>query len=350
MRRSQPPTSPARSQPTRTSGGRSCSAPTRSNRRRAWQRPSSSRPGRRGGRRCCIVGACTRSRGELVITYVVPLRCESCPAGAHDELVAYLRSLTVRRGREVTVIRGRRVRGDSLRGASSSVRARRPAHRTRPRRRELREREGRGRDDGDQGRRDRARAILADDDVRYTIASLGAVVRALDGADLVVPQNVFPRDGQPWHVRWDGARSLLNRAIGSDPPGTLAIRRSAFLRAGGYDGNVLFENLELMRTIAATGGRVVVRRDLAVLRLPPTTRRFLEQRVRQAYDEFARPARLVASLAIGTGGGRRHDAFPVGARHPRGRRDRRRGVRSSTRRRHGDVPRVDVGLRSPVAR
>jgi hypothetical protein len=91
---------------------------------------------------------------------------------------------------------------------------------------------------------------------------------------------------------------LLNRAIGSDPPGTLAIRRSAFLRAGGYDGDVLFENLELIRTIAASGGRVVVRRNLAVVRLPPTTRRFFEQRIRQAYDEFARPPRLVASLAI----------------------------------------------------
>ena len=232
-----------------------------------------------------------------MITYVVPLRCESCPAGAHDELVAYLRSLTVRRARKVTVI--------VADGSAATVFA---AHR------QVFELVARhialdpdvasfanGKVAGvTTGIRAAAteRVILADDDVRYTIASLGAVVRALDGADLVVPQNVFPRDGQPWHVRWDGARSLLNRAIGSDPPGTLAIRRSAFLRAGGYDGNVLFENLELMRTIAATGGRVVVRRDLAVLRLPPTTRRFLEQRVRQAYDEFARPERLVASLAI----------------------------------------------------
>jgi hypothetical protein len=140
--------------------------------------------------------------------------------------------------------------------------------------------------------------IIADDDVRYTVSSLEAVARALDGADLVVPQNVFSPARQPWHAQWDGARSLLNRAIGFDPPGTLGVRRSAFIACGGYAGDVLFENLELIRTIAAGGGRIAIRRDLAVERRPPGTRRFLEQRVRQAYDEFARPLRLVTFLAI----------------------------------------------------
>ena len=35
--------------------------------------------------------------------------------------------------------------------------------------------------------------------------------------------------------------------------------------------------------------------------MPPTARRFWEQRVRQAYDEFARPGRMVAFLAIAPG-------------------------------------------------
>jgi hypothetical protein len=35
-----------------------------------------------------------------------------------------------------------------------------------------------------------------------------------------------------------------------------------------------------------------------VIRRPPTTRRFLEQRVRQAYDSTAQPARLAAELAV----------------------------------------------------
>ena len=97
----------------------------------------------------------------------------------------------------------------------------------------------------------------------------------------------------PWHARWDTARTLINRAFGSDYPGTLGIRRSALERAGGYDGDVLFENLQLIRTIRATGGRVVRADDLFITRLPPTTRTFVEQRVRQAYDDFAQPGRLI---------------------------------------------------------
>jgi hypothetical protein len=67
---------------------------------------------------------------------------------------------------------------------------------------------------------------------------------------------------------------------------------------GGYSADVLFENLELMRTVRAAGGRVASPLDLYVMRRPPTSRRFWSQRVRQAYDEFARPWRLVASLMV----------------------------------------------------
>jgi hypothetical protein len=69
------------------------------------------------------------------------------------------------------------------------------------------------------------------------------------------------------------------------------------LRTGGYDGNVLFENLELVRTVEAAGGRAVSPLDFFVRRLPPSTQHYWSQRVRQAYDEFARPARLLTALA-----------------------------------------------------
>jgi len=148
------------------------------------------------------------------------------------------------------------------------------------------------------------RIVIADDDVRYDLGALRRTVELLGEADLVRPQNYF--DELPWHAHWDSARSLLNRVFTADRdfpvgdfPGTLAVRRSAFLASGAYDGDALFENLELMRTIAAAGGRVQTPLDLYVARRPPSTAHFFSQRVRQAYDDFAIPARIGAFLLVG---------------------------------------------------
>jgi hypothetical protein len=145
--------------------------------------------------------------------------------------------------------------------------------------------------------------VLADDDVRYDQAALRRIVELLSSADLIRPQNYF--DELPWHARWDTARSLLNRVFTGDLtfpvgdfPGTLAVRRGAFLASGAYDGDALFENLELMRTIRAAGGNVLTPLDLYVARRPPSTSHFFSQRVRQAYDDFAIPLRIGAFLTV----------------------------------------------------
>lgn len=138
--------------------------------------------------------------------------------------------------------------------------------------------------------------VIGDDDVRYDDESLRRVVELLDGADLVGPQNVF--DPLPWHAAWDTARSLLNRALAADYPGTFAVRRSTFLRMGGYNGDLMFENLELMRTVRAAGGRVVRPLDVFVVRRPPSARWFATQRVRQAYDDLAQPWRMAFFLSL----------------------------------------------------
>ena len=224
-----------------------------------------------------------------MIDYVVPIRCASCTRDAHDELIDHLATLggvarvIVADGSRADVARTHaerfgpvathvEVQPTSLNGKVDGVREglRHATH---------------------------ERVVIADDDVRYSVDGLLAVADALAGCDLVIPQNVFPGETMPWHARWDTARTLVNRALGTDYPGTLAVRRSAFEAAGGYDGDVLFENLELIRTIEAAGGLVRARPDLFVVRLPPTSERFFEQRVRQAYDDFARPARLAAALA-----------------------------------------------------
>ncbi|MDQ3751576.1 MAG: glycosyltransferase family 2 protein [Actinomycetota bacterium] len=141
------------------------------------------------------------------------------------------------------------------------------------------------------------KVIVADDDVRYECCSLAQLGHILDFADLVRPQNYFTCP-MPWHAHWDTARTILNRAAGADYPGTLALRKSFFTAMGGYDGNVLFENLELIRTVERNGGRVNSPLDLFVARLPPTRARFFSQRVRQAYDDFALPNRMAVWLAV----------------------------------------------------
>jgi hypothetical protein len=138
--------------------------------------------------------------------------------------------------------------------------------------------------------------VIADDDVRYDDAGLRRVAGLLATHDLVRPQNYFAP--LPWHARWDTARTLLNRAVGADYPGTLGVRRSAFGRMGGYDGDVLFENLELIRTVRAHGGTEARPADLFVRRLPCDPGRFWHQRVRQAYDDLAQPARLAVVLSL----------------------------------------------------
>jgi hypothetical protein len=140
------------------------------------------------------------------------------------------------------------------------------------------------------------RMIIADDDVRYDETSLSEVREQLLTADVVRPQNFF--DPLPFHAIWDTGRILLNRVSGGDWPGTLGVRRSALRRTDGYDGNAMFENLELVRTVIASGGTEVVRQDIYVMRRPSSARHFWSQRVRQAYDEIARPARLAWQLAI----------------------------------------------------
>jgi hypothetical protein len=140
------------------------------------------------------------------------------------------------------------------------------------------------------------RVLIADEDVRYDGEALRRMFTLLETADIVRPQNYF--SPAPWHALWDTSRSLLNRLTGGDWPGTMGVRRSVAMKQGGYDGDVMFENLELERTVLAAGGRATVPLDLYVRRLPPSTGQFLSQRVRQAYDELARPRRLLIQLMI----------------------------------------------------
>lgn len=134
------------------------------------------------------------------------------------------------------------------------------------------------------------KVIIADDDVRYSLEQIMHMESLLEDAQLVVPQNYFL--AQLWHAQWDTARTLLNRALYHDYPGTLAIQRDFINHLGGYDGDVIFENLELIRTVEAADGKILYKDDLFVERLPPSDSHFWSQRPRQAFDDYAQPLKL----------------------------------------------------------
>ena len=128
--------------------------------------------------------------------------------------------------------------------------------------------------------------VLADDDIRYSGNEILEITQLLDRFDLVRPQNYLAP--LPWWARSEAARMLINRALlrTADYPGTCAFRRSTMLRVGHYDGDVLFDNEELIRHFASHGAAVAYANDLFVRKLPPSFRKWIEQRPRQAYEDF----------------------------------------------------------------
>jgi len=128
--------------------------------------------------------------------------------------------------------------------------------------------------------------ILADDDMRYFAEEIALICQRLENFDVVRPQTFI--EPLPWWSRVETARMLINRATlrMADYPGTCAFRRSAALRAGDYDGDVLFDNEEMIRHFARRGLAIDHQIDFFVRRNPARFRKWLEQRPRQAYEDF----------------------------------------------------------------
>jgi len=140
--------------------------------------------------------------------------------------------------------------------------------------------------------------ILADDDIRYAAAEIDRVSELLDEFEVVRPQNFL--SPLPWWGRIEAARMLINRATlrTADYPGTCAFRRETILRVGPYDGDVLFDNEEIIRHFAHEGATVNYAIDLFVRKRPPTLRKWMEQRPRQAYEDFALRTKTAVFFAI----------------------------------------------------
>ena len=140
--------------------------------------------------------------------------------------------------------------------------------------------------------------ILADDDVRYRAEEIALICERLEKFDVVRPQNfIVPA---PWWSRIETARMLINRATlrMGDYPGTCAFRRSAALRAGEYDGDVLFDNEEMIRHFARQGLSIDHQIDLFIRKNPPRFHKWLEQRPRQAYEDFGLRGKTIFFASI----------------------------------------------------
>jgi hypothetical protein len=71
-----------------------------------------------------------------------------------------------------------------------------------------------------------------------------------------------------------------------DYPGTCGFLRSTMKRVGPYDGDVLFDNEEIVRHFALNGATINYAPDFFILKRPPVIRKWIEQRPRQAYEDF----------------------------------------------------------------
>ena len=140
--------------------------------------------------------------------------------------------------------------------------------------------------------------IIADDDIRYTAEDVAQTCALLARHEMVRPQN-FLRP-LPWWARLEAARMLLNRAFlrTADYPGTCAFRRTTMLRVGHYDGDVLFDNEEIVRHFAVQGADICNAVDFFILKRPPTLQKWWEQRPRQAYEDFVMRAKTAFFLSL----------------------------------------------------
>jgi hypothetical protein len=69
-------------------------------------------------------------------------------------------------------------------------------------------------------------------------------------------------------------------------------------RVGPYDGDVLFDNEEIVRHFALCGVNINYALDFFIHKRPPTFTKWLEQRPRQAYEDFVMRAKTAGFISV----------------------------------------------------
>ena len=141
------------------------------------------------------------------------------------------------------------------------------------------------------------RVVIADDDVRYdALALVGPSGRCAtstwSGRRITLRRSSGTRAGTPRGRCSIGSGSA---SIGPARSRCVAVRCAAPTATTAMSCSRTWSSSERSRPPEGTCSSPP---DLFVRRLPPSTRHFWSQRRRQAYDEFARPWRLGAYLAV----------------------------------------------------
>ncbi|MCU1349449.1 MAG: hypothetical protein JWO56_2479 [Acidobacteria bacterium] len=140
------------------------------------------------------------------------------------------------------------------------------------------------------------KVILAGADVRYTAAEVEAVCALLNQHEVVEPQDYL--DPLPWWGGIEAGRILVHRSIEPYPDhgATFGFRRSAVRGLRGLD--LLDCGDDHVRRLSAQGAEIHPALDLFVRRRPPELGHWLQERSRQAEDDFAMPVKSAFFFAL----------------------------------------------------
>ena len=141
------------------------------------------------------------------------------------------------------------------------------------------------------------RVIVAGGKVRYSEEALSSMCDLLDTHEVVEPQDYF--DPLPWWSSIEAGRMLVHRGVEPMPDhgATFGMRRSAMRGLRSLD-SILAPGEDHFRRLAAVGADVHSATEVFVRRLPPLFEEWIEERPRQADDDFSLPVKTAFFLAL----------------------------------------------------
>ena len=139
------------------------------------------------------------------------------------------------------------------------------------------------------------KVIVAGADVRYSPTEIDQLCDLLEMHEVVEPQDYL--HPLPWWGGIEAGRMLVHRGLEPQPDhgATFGFRRSAVRIMRGLE---LADGDDHARRLAAIGMEVHAANDVFVRRRPPAFSDWLQQRPRQAHDDFSMPIKSALFFAI----------------------------------------------------